>query len=479
MSELPLLEGVLKYIEENNISFCMPGHKNGRGFFNTSIGRKFIDNILNLDITEVDGVDNLHNPKGIILDASENLRDFYGSEKSYFLVNGSTSGNMIMLFSSFNEGDKVLVERNCHSSVFNGIVMRKLNPVYLKNIISTRLNAPICINLEHFLKILDENKDAKGIIITYPNYYGICSNLEFIIEKAREHNMKVLVDCAHGSHFGVHEKLPKSAVKMGADMVVTSAHKTLSSLTQTAYLHINNKEDLDKVDFYSKIFLSTSPSYIALCSMDYARFYLEKYGYRDYEKLIEISKYYRDKINSIRGLSIIEKKDILVHNKKLPPDVWNLDSTRYIINLKKGYNANLLLDYLRKSKIQAEMSDSFNVVLIFSPFNKEEEFEKLYRILKDCDLKKFRYRKIDMVEYEMPKMRLLPHQVINLEKETIDIGTSLGRVSSSNIIPYPPGVPLLLMGEIIDKNILKVIKYYMKAGLDIVGIKDNKISVLK
>jgi arginine/lysine/ornithine decarboxylase len=479
LSELPLLEGVLKYIEENNISFCMPGHKNGRGFFNTSIGRKFIDNILKFDITEVDGVDNLHNPKSIILDASEHLRDFYGSEKSYFLVNGSTSGNMIMLFSSFNEGDKVLVERNCHSSIFNGIIIRKLNPVYLKNIISTRLNAPICINLEHFLEILDKNKDAKGIIITYPNYYGICSNLEFIIEKAREYNMKILVDCAHGSHFGVHEKLPKSPVKMGADMVVTSAHKTLSSLTQTAYLHVNNKEDLDKVDFYFKIFLSTSPSYIALCSMDYARFYLEKYGHRDYEKLIEISKHYRDKINSIKGFSIIEKKDILVHNEKLPPSVWNLDSTRYIINLEKGHSANLLLDYLRKSKIQAEMSDDFNVVLIFSPFNKEEEFEKLYRVLKDCNLKKIRHRKIDMIEYEMPRMKLRPYEVVNLESEIINTETSLGRVSAVNIIPYPPGIPLLLMGEIIDRNILSIIRYYVKAGLDIVGIKDNKISVVK
>ncbi|WP_368489453.1 aminotransferase class I/II-fold pyridoxal phosphate-dependent enzyme [Clostridium sp. BJN0013] len=479
MSELPLLEGVLKYIEENNISFCMPGHKNGRGFFNTSIGRKFIDNILKFDITEVDGVDNFHNPKSIILDASERLRDFYGSKKSYFLVNGSTSGNMIMLFSSFNEGDKVLVERNCHSSVFNGIIMRKLNPVYLKNIISTRLNAPVCINLEHFLKTLDENKDAKGIIVTYPNYYGICSNLEFIIEKAREYNMKILVDCAHGAHFGVHESLPESAVKMGADMVVTSTHKTLPSFTQTAYLHINNEEDLDKVDFYSKVFLSTSPSYVALCSMDYARFYLEKYGYKDYEKLIEISEYYRDKINLIKGFSIIGKKDISVHNKNLPSSVWDIDLTRYTINLEEGYSANLLLDYLRKSRIQAEMSDNFNVVLIFSPFNKKEEFEKLYRALKNCDLKNFTHKKIDIMEYEIPKMGILPYEIINSETETINIESSLGRIAAINVTPYPPGIPLLLMGEIIDRNILEIIKYYVKSGLDIIGIRDNKIRVVK
>ncbi|MFL0195640.1 aminotransferase class I/II-fold pyridoxal phosphate-dependent enzyme [Clostridium sp. WILCCON 0269] len=479
MSELPLLEGVLKYIQENNISFCMPGHKNGRGFFNTSIGRKFITDILKFDVTEVDGVDNFHNQKSIILDASERLRDFYGSKKSYFLVNGSTSGNMIMLFSSFNEGDKVLVERNCHRSIFNGIIMRKLNPVYLENIISKRLNAPICINVEHFLKILEQNKDAKGVVITYPNYYGICSNLKFIIEKAKEYNMKVLVDCAHGAHFGVHKNLPKSAVRMGADMVVTSAHKTLPSLTQTAYLHVNNEQELNKVDFYCSVFLSTSPSYMALCSMDYARFYLEKYGYKDYEKLIEISEYYREKINLIKGFNVIGRKDIFVHNKNLLSDIWDMDLTRYTINLEGDYSGNLLLTYLRKFKIQAEMSDNSNVVLIFSPFNKREEFEKLYTVLKSCDLKNFKCKRIDVMEYGTPKMEILPYEVVNLETEIIDLENSFGRIAGVNVIPYPPGIPILLMGELIDGDILKTIRYYVKFGADIIGIKDNKIQVVK
>lgn len=479
MSELPLLEGVLKYIEENNTSFCMPGHRNGMGFFRTCVGRKFVDNILKFDITEVDGVDNLHNPKSIILDASERLRDFYGSKKSYFLVNGATSGNMMMLFSSFNEGDKILLERNCHSSIFNGIIIRKLNPVYLKNIISRRLNAPVCINLEHFLKVLDENKDAKGIIITYPNYYGMCSNLKFIIEKAREYNMKILVDCAHGAHFGVYDELPESAVKMGADMVVTSAHKTISSFTQTAYLHVNNESDIDKVDFYFKIFSTTSPSYMALCSMDYSRFYLEKYGYGDYKKLVEMSQYYRNKINLIEGFNIIGKDYMSTHNGNLPSNLWDIDLTRYVINLDKGYDANLLLRYLRKSKIQAEMSDGSNVILILSPFNKKEDFEKLYNVLKNCNLENFICKKMDIMEYKIPKKAVLPYETINLEMELLDIENSLGRISTVNVTPYPPGVPLLLMGEIVEEDILKIIRYYIKSEINMVGIKDNKIAVVK
>ncbi|QXE19386.1 aminotransferase class I/II-fold pyridoxal phosphate-dependent enzyme [Clostridium sp. 001] len=482
MSELPLLEGVLKYIKENNISFCMPGHKNGRGFYNTSIGREFISNILKFDITEVDGVDNLHNQKSIILDASKRLSKLYGSKKSYFLVNGSTSGNMIMLFSNFNEGDKVLVERNCHSSILNGIIMRKLIPIYLENIISEKINAPICINLEHFLQVLKRNKDIKGIVVTYPNYYGICSNLKFIIKEAKKLNIKVLVDCAHGAHFGINKNLPESAVKLGADMVVTSSHKTLPSLTQTAYLHVNNEKCINKVDFYYNAFLSTSPSYIALCSMDYARFYLEKYGSSDYEKLIEVAEYYRNKINSIRGLQVIGRKDIIQFNskeRKAAPSVADIDLTRYTINLESGYSGNLLLNYLRKLNMQCEMSDNSNLVLIFSPFNEKEEFERLYTVLKNCNLEEIKCKKTNRVEYGIPQSRMLPFQVIDVEKEMVDLNNSCGRISGASVIPYPPGVPVLSMGELIDKNVIQVIKYYIKNSMDLIGVKDNKIKVVK
>lgn len=482
MSELPLLEGVLKYIKEDNISFCMPGHKNGRGFYDTSIGREFISNILKFDITEVDGVDNLHNQKSIILDASKRLSELYGSKKSYFLVNGSTSGNMIMIFSSFNEGDKVLVERNCHSSILNGIIIRKLIPIYLENIISEKLSAPISINLEHFLQLLKEHKDIKGIIVTYPNYYGICSNLKFIIKEAKKRNIKVLVDSAHGSHFGINKDLPESAVNLGADMVVTSAHKTLPSLTQTAYLHVNNEEDIEKVDFYYNVFLSTSPSYIALCSMDYARFYLEKYGNKEYKKLIEMAEHYRDKINSTKKMTVIGRKDISEFNYKCKtaiPSISDIDLTRYTINLNGRYSGNLLLKYLRKLNIQCEMSDNFNVVLILSPFNKEEELEKLYNALKDCNLEKFKCKKINMIHYRIPQNKMLPFEVVDAEKEMVDLNDSCERISGTTVIPYPPGVPMLAMGELIDKDAIKIIKYYIKNNIDLIGVKDNKIKVVK
>lgn len=488
MSKLPILEGVLKYVKENNILFCMPGHKGGKGFEDTSIGKEFIENFMKFDITEVEGVDNLHNAEGIIKDASNLLSRFYGSKKSYFLVNGSTSGNMAMIFSSFNEGDKVIVERNCHRSIFNAIIMRKLKPVYVKNIISERLNAPIAIDLEHFLQVLEDNDDAKGIVVTYPNYYGICSNLEFIIDKAKKHRMKVLVDSAHGAHFGVNDNLPKSAIRLGADMVVTSTHKTLSSLTQTAYLHVNDGQDIDKVDFYVSAFLSTSPSYLFLCSMDYARFYLESYGQIEYEKLLNIASYYRDKINEIKGIHIIGIEDIIKLNTEIKKyrtennnlnHVWNLDATRYVINLNKEYDGNLLLSYLRRFGIQAEMSDISNVVLIFSPFSEEEEFKRLYETLKKCNLNDLKKKELSLVQYDIPKAQIMPYEVIDKEKEFVKLEYCLGRTSAENIVPYPPGIPILAMGELIDKESLDIIKYYKNNGTDVLGIQNDEIKVVR
>lgn len=491
LSELPILDGILRYVKEENMSLCMPGHKGGRGFDNTPIGKEFIENFLKCDLTEVDGLDNLHNPEGIIKEAQSLLSQFYGSEKSYFLINGSTSGNLAMIFSSFNEGDKIIVERNCHRSISNAIIMRKLKPVYVKNIISERLNAPLSMDLEHFLQVLDNNKDAKGIMVTYPNYYGVCGNLKYIIGQGKKYGMKVLVDSAHGSHFGVHKSLPESAVKLGADMIVTSTHKTLPSLTQTSYLHINNGQDVEKTDFYVSAFLSTSPSYLFLCAMDYARFYLSKYGNEQYSRILDISNYYRGKINEIEGIHILGKEDIRNLNGDINKNiqindsiygidtVTDIDTTRYVINLEKGYSGHLLLNYLKKHGIQAEMSDSSNVVLIFSPFNKEEEFARLNEVLRMCNLNDLKDKYTNLVNFDIPEIVLLPYEVMEKEKEHVDLKESLGRISAVNVVPYPPGVPILTMGEVINKNSLEAIFYCKDNGVDILGIKGNHIEVVQ
>lgn len=478
MPRLPIIEELLKYIEEDNSYFAMPGHKMGKIFNNVTEGRTLLRNLIKFDITEVDGVDNLHNPQGILKEAQELLSRFYGSKKSYFLVNGSTSGNLAMIFSSFKEGDKIIVERNCHRSIYNGIIMRKLRPIYIKSKISNIYDAPFSLDKEHLFNLIKENQDAKGIVLTYPNYYGICSDLEAIIKTAKEYNMLVLIDSAHGAHYGVIKELPENPLNLGADMVVQSAHKTLPSLTQTSYLHIGEGIDEERVDFYVSSFLSTSPSYMFMASMDYARYYLEAYGKDSYSMLLNLCNEYRAKINGLSGFHIINEEDLIdegISNSKL----CLIDKTRYVINLNRGYSGHKLLDYLRINKIQCEMSDSRNVVLIFSPGNDKADFERLYLALSNCDMEKLKENYTKPVDFEIPRLVKLPYEVLEEEKLSLDINECKNRICGKAIVPYPPGIPLVMPGEFISKEIIDIIKYYKDNNVTLLGINADKATVLK
>lgn len=481
MSGLPLVDGVLTYIKEKNVSFCMPGHKGGLGFLETLQGKELYENLIKGDITEVDGLDNLHHAEGIIKESQRLLSEYYGSIKSYFLVNGSTSGNLAMIFSSFNEGDKIIVERNCHRSIFNAIIMRKLKPIYIKNKIHSKYDAPLPLDKEHFSCLINENKDAKGIIVTYPNYYGICFDLSYVSEIARKYNMKVLVDAAHGAHFGATKLLPESPLKMGANMVVMSAHKTLPSLTQTAFLHVGTDIDTSKVDFHVSAFLSTSPSYMLLCSMDYARFYIQEYGKNSYDELIKICKFNRDKINNLGKFYILGEEDLreVSGNYTEAVNKYTMDLTRYILNVPKGYSGHKLLEYLRVNKIQAEMSDSRNVVLIFSPFNKERDFEELYLALKNCDMNTLKEQYVDLIDYDMPMPAMYPYEVMDRKETMIDLRNLEGKISAVAIVPYPPGIPIVMPGERLSKDTIAVIEYYIQRNVTVLGINEGKVATVE
>lgn len=459
----------------------MPGHKGGLGFIETVQGKELYENFIKGDITEVDGLDNLHQADGIIKESQQLLSEYYGSIKSYFLVNGSTSGNLAMIFSSFNEGDKIIVERNCHRSIFNAIIMRKLRPVYIKNKIFSKYDAPMPLDKEHLFYLINENKDAKGIMVTYPNYYGICFDLQYVIDMAKKFDMKVLVDAAHGAHFDASDLLPKSPLKMGANMVVMSAHKTLPSLTQTAFLHVGTGINISKVDFYVSAFLSTSPSYMLLCSMDYARFYMEEYGESDYEKLIKLCQVYRGKINSLEKFYILGIEDLreILGNHNEDINKYTMDLTRYILNVPKGYSGHKLLEYLRLNKIQAEMSDSRNVVLIFSPFNTSQDFKKLYIALKDCDLDTLKQEYVDLIDYGIPISIMYPYEVMDRKKTMVEVSNSAGKISAVAIVPYPPGIPIVMPGERLDEISIAIIEYYLKCNVTVLGINERKIATVE
>ncbi|HHD2753762.1 TPA: aminotransferase class I/II-fold pyridoxal phosphate-dependent enzyme [Clostridium perfringens] len=474
MKNIPIIDGISSYLKEEIIPFSMPGHKMGRGFKNLE------QILLQGDLTEVEGLDNLQHPEGIIKEAEEKLSKLYNSKKSYFLVNGSTCGNLIMIFSLFKEGDKILVERNCHKSIMNGIIMRKLKPVFINNIFHSKLKAPVGIDLNHLKSQIDLNKDLKGIILTYPNYYGVGVNIDETVKIAREANLKIAIDSAHGAHFGFNKLLPKSVQELKADMVVMSAHKTLPSLTQTAWMHVNDEKFIEEIEFYKNVFMSTSPSYMFMMSLDYSRNFLEEHGEEAYDKLLKVIDDFKKSVEDLSYFKILDKKFLINGlEKNIKINDIKIDSSRIVINLEENLNGNKLLDYLRSKKIQCEMSDNKNVVLIPSPFNTENDFRSLEKALKSCDIKCLEDEEIDFYLTDLPKRSLEPFEVLDAEYERVSIDKALGKIVAESIVPYPPGVPMLIIGEVIEEKHIKLINEYRKNGVDIIGIKDNKVKVIK
>ncbi|MDY4253740.1 aminotransferase class I/II-fold pyridoxal phosphate-dependent enzyme [Clostridium sp.] len=468
MNKAPLLEELLKYHKEDNLILSMPGNKSGKGFLRDTLGITFKEALGTLDITEVDSLDNLHCPEGVIKEAQELLAKTYGVKKAYFLVNGSSCGNLASIFSAFNEGDEVLVERNCHKSIYNTIILKKLKVVYIDAVIDNNLGIFLPPREEEIFKAFEKANNPKGIILTNPNYFGISYKLDETIQRLREKGLKIIIDSAHGAHFGICKELPKSMAKLG-DYVVLSSHKTLPSLTQGAFLLVNS--DDDNIDFYIKAFMTTSPSYLIMASLDYARYYLDNYGEEDYYSLIERVEFWKEKINSLGKVKIISHIKI---DKN-----YIMDKSRYLVTLKEGYSGHKLLDYLKEKNIQSEMSFSKGVVLILATCNSDNDFEKLYYAIKELNMKHISsVEKNYIYKNIVPEKVLEPFEVLNLKYKKVFLNEALGKISKNFIVPYPPGIPTVCPGEIITLEVKELIDEYLRNNLTVIGVKDKNIEII-
>lgn len=461
----PLLEELIKYHNEENLILSMPGNKCGLGFENDHLGREFMNKMGKIDITEVEPLDNLHCPEGVIKHAQELLAKTYRSKKAYFLVNGSSGGNLSAIFACFNEGDEVILERNCHKSIYNAVVLRKLKVSYIEPVIDFENGIFLPPDSKNIYRALEKCSNPKGIILTYPNYFGIAYDIEEIIIDLKDKGIKVILDCAHGAHFGVNKRLPKSMAGLG-DYVVLSAHKTLPALTQGSYITVNDEND--NFEFYLRAFMTTSPSYLVMASLDYARYYMDEYGDKQYEQLIDNAEKWRIEINELEKVKILCDENI----NKLGD--YYIDKSRYLMILPNGYSGHKLLEYFRNKKIQSEMSFSRGIVLILSPFNDEKDFKIVYDALLELNLENIKDERECMYISEIPKKVLEPYEVFSSSYDSLDINKCDGKISKEFIIPYPPGIPIICPGEIISKESIDIINNYIDNEKDIIGVDKKK-----
>jgi arginine/lysine/ornithine decarboxylase len=481
-NNMPILHSLKKYAEECQGYFHMPGHKGGKVFKKAGL-EDFDLGLLAMDVTEVPGIDNLHCPEGAILEAQELAAHTFGADHSFFLVNGTTAGIYSMILAATKPGDKIIVPRNCHKAVTGALILGRLQPVYITPEIHGLYNIASGIAPHEVRQAIEDHPDAKAVVITNPTFYGVCSDLEQLAALAHEKNMLLLVDEAHGAHFAFHRELPKTALQCGADMVAQSTHKTLPSMTQSSMLHVKGgRADLDKVKFFLQLTQSTSPSHILMASLDAARYVMEQKGEELLEEVIGSCNRLRQELSG-SGVYCLGRGDMGREG------IYDIDATRLTVNFsRRGISGTQADRFIRnKFKLQVEMSDLYNIVAICSVGDSPQSITRLAEAILAASQENQPpvanlSSNAPAALKSIPAMKLLPWEAIYMQKEELPAKASLGRVSGEMIVPYPPGIPILMPGEVITGEVLDYARECRENGIKINGAKDaslKTITVLK
>lgn len=473
-NRIPLYEALIHYKNTNPISFHVPGHKSGVVLNQQS--KNLFQELLKIDATEISGLDDLHSPEGVIKEAEELLAALYQVKESFFLVNGSTVGNLAMVLSVCEKDDIILVQRNCHKSVLNALKLAKVRPVFLEPDYNLEWKTATGVSKDIVEKAISLYPDAKAVVLTYPNYYGMVYDLKSVIDLAHCHNIPVLVDEAHGPHFIIGEPFPASAIQLGADMVVHSAHKTLPAMTMGSFLHINSERvNRDKVKEYLQMLQSSSPSYVIMASLDLARNYLAAYHRNDIEFLQKEISNFKKELSTVPSIKVLEY-----------PSLYG-DTLKVTIQSRTKLSGFELQKRFEEKGIYTELADPYNVLLILPLLKENQDYPLLEasRKIKEL-LAEMPYCPIEeefIISAEKISELAIPYEKLsNIESDIIHISEAAGQVCAETIIPYPPGIPLLLMGELITEEKVKQLAQLISTGARFQGgslLDSNQINIVR
>lgn len=484
----PYFQALLEYVDSGVTPFHTPGHMQGHGMEESF--REFIgDNICAIDLTPMPGIDDLLQPKESIREAQELAAEAYGADHTFFLINGSTSGNQCMMMAALNPGDKIAVPRNSHKSMLGGLVMSGASPIYMQPEVDEELHMDLCVTPETVARTIAEHPDLVAVYVVSPTYYGVAANLPEIVRIARDAGKLVLVDEAWGPHFKFHPALPISATEAGADLCINSTHKMLSAFSQCAMLHqIGDRVRLDRLKSVLKMFLSTSPNLPMVASLDVARMQMATHGAALLSQTIALAQDARRRINRIEGLYCFGEE------VKGRSGIFDLDPTKVAVTVKglgyTGYEAAELLR--RRYNIQVELADLFNVVALFTIGTTQEAAERLIAAFEELardDRPVDMYAPSGILEarltrgtYALPKippMRMLPRDAFLADTEFTLFKDSVGRICAETISPYPPGIPVISPGEEITTDLVDYLRLEIRAGVRIQGPYDDELKSIR
>lgn len=476
--ETPLFDTLVNHAQRNPIQFHIPGHKKGRGIgerFRSYIG----DNAFGIDLINIAPLDDLHNPTGAIKAAQELAADAFSADATFFSVQGTSTAIMTMVLSVVGPKDEILVPRNVHKSVLTAIMLADARPIFLEPELDRNLGIAHGLSVETVQRALQEHPQAKALVVINPTYFGISANLVSLVEVAHAHGVPVLVDEAHGVHIGFHEALPPSAMQAGADMAATSVHKLGGSMTGSSVLNVRaGLVDPRHVQVVLSMLTTTSTSYLLLASLDVARMELALNGRDRIDYAIRLAQKTRAQINEIEGLYCVGE-EILQSSA-----TYALDPTKLTISVKqlgiRGYDVEVILR--ETYNIEVELSDLYNILCIVSWGDTEEDAQALVQALREI-AQTYRAQANPVTTQvslpEMPKLAMSPRDAFYAQTEVVPIDEAVGRTIAEMIMVYPPGIPILLPGEIVTQGNIDYIEENLRAGLPVQGPDDPEIRFVK
>ena len=470
-SRAPIFEALERYKSMRIVPFDVPGHKRGKG--NPELTKFLGEKCLTVDVNSMKPLDNLCHPVSVIKEAEELAARAFGAQHAFFMVNGTTSAVQSMIMSVCKRGDKIIMPRNVHRSAINALIISGAVPVYVNPSINKQLGIPLGMSVADVKKAIEQNPDAKAVLVNNPTYYGICSDLRTITKLAHQHGMKVLVDEAHGTHFYFGENLPVSAMAAGADMAAVSMHKTGGSLTQSSFL-LSNHPDLHQGYIRQMINLTqtTSGSYLLLSSLDLSRRNLALHGKEIFARVKELAQYAREEINKLGGFYAFSSE--LIDGDA----IFDFDTTKLSVHTRDiGLAGIEVYDLLRDEyDIQIEFGDIGNILAIISVGDNMFVMERLISAM--AEIKRiYQKDKAGMYDHEYinPEVVMTPQEAFYAAKRAMPIEQSAGQICSEFVMCYPPGIPILAPGERITQEILDYIAYAKEKGCFLTGTEDIHI----
>ena len=507
-----LLERLTEYAGSDAYPFHMPGHK--RREIPDGIPGGFPDPY-GIDITEIDGFDNLHHAEGILKDAMDEAAAIYGADRSWYLVNGSTCGILSAVFAATENGGKILTARNCHKAVYHAICLNRLEAEYLYPEEITEFGINGGIRAEDVRKALEKDAmrcagnsgDVRGkitkiqaVLITSPTYEGVVSDIRAIADAAHEYGIPLIVDEAHGAHLEYADQchsFPKSALEYGADIVIQSLHKTLPCFTQTAILHVKGKlVDQDRVSRYLSMFQTSSPSYLFMAGMERCIRYMDGDGRNEMVRYEERLEHF---MKRMEGLQVLEVLDWEICRKYRTVAGW--DPSKIVVSTMRAedFHGEELAETLRrKYHLEMEMTAPEYVIAMTSLMDTEEGFERLGTALLEIDgalrhcveseqqkekgesKGKKRCETPEATESKVshPIRRMLICEAMDADTERTALQDTVGKVSAEFVYLYPPGIPIIAPGEVFTDAIVEKIMAYKAAGLLVQGPADPDADVI-